>query len=93
MYKTNEYFDGKVTSIAFTSEEGPATIGVMAAGEYEFGTESVEIMSVVSGSMDIKLPGTNIWKTIQTRERFEVEKDVKFGVRIETETSYLCFYK
>ncbi len=93
MFTTNEYFDGKVTSIAFTSEEGPATVGVMAVGEYEFGTGSVEIMSVVSGSMDIKLPETDTWKTIQAGESFEVAKDVKFGVRIKKETSYICLYK
>ena len=36
MFKTNEYFDGKVKSIALESSEGTATIGVMAKGEYEF---------------------------------------------------------
>ncbi|AGF76874.1 hypothetical protein UWK_00289 [Desulfocapsa sulfexigens DSM 10523] len=93
MFKTNEYFDGKVKSIAFTSEDGPATIGVMAVGEYEFGTGSVEIMSVVSGSMDIKLPETDTWQTFTAGESFEVAKDVKFGVRITQETSYICLYK
>jgi len=49
MFKTNEYFDGKVKSIAFETGQGSATIGVMAAGEYEFGTATKEIMSVTSG--------------------------------------------
>lgn len=40
MFKVNEYFDGTVKSIAFDMTAGPATIGVMAAGEYEFGTSS-----------------------------------------------------
>jgi len=30
MFKTNEYFDGNVKSIALESAEGRATIGVMA---------------------------------------------------------------
>ena len=42
MFKTNEYFNGNVKSIAFITKEGPATIGVMAIGEYEFGTSTVE---------------------------------------------------
>ena len=42
MFKVNEYFDGTVKSIAFGTAEGPATIGVMAPGEYEFGTASVK---------------------------------------------------
>ena len=35
MFDVNEYFDGKVKSLAFTSGDDKATIGVMAAGEYE----------------------------------------------------------
>ncbi|MBA3007208.1 MAG: pyrimidine/purine nucleoside phosphorylase [Proteobacteria bacterium] len=93
MFKTNEYFDGKVKSIAFTSTEGPATIGVMAPGEYEFGTSSVEIMSVISGTMEVKLPESEKWQTIMADEGFEVAANVKFGVRIQGETAYLCLYK
>lgn len=40
MFKTNEYFDGNVKSIAFTAANGHATMGVMAPGEYEFGTST-----------------------------------------------------
>lgn len=93
MFKTNEYFDGKVKSIAFNSVDGPATVGVMAVGEYTFGTDSIEIMTVVSGSMETKLPGSDEWKTFRKGESFEVEKGVKFAVRIAVETSYLCVYK
>ena len=35
MFKLNQYFDGKVASLAFQTETLPATIGVMAAGEYQ----------------------------------------------------------
>ncbi len=92
-FKTNEYFDGKVKSIAFTSNEGPATIGVMAAGEYEFGTATKEIMSVVSGAMEVKLPGSDEWQVMNQGSSFEVGKDTKFGVRTTSETSYLCLYR
>ena len=54
MFKVNEYFDGTVKSIAFGMAEGPATIGVMAAGEYEFGTNQLEIMHVVAGALSVK---------------------------------------
>lgn len=93
MFKTNEYFDGKVKSIAFECAEGPATIGVMAAGEYEFGTSTKEIMQVVSGSMDVKLPGSENWQTVKQGGVFEIEKDSKFGVKTAMDTSYLCLYK
>lgn len=93
MFKTNEYFDGKVKSIAFESSDGPATVGVMAVGEYEFGTSCKEIMQLVSGTMCVKLPGSNEWSNIKPGETFEVEKDQKFGVKIDEESSYLCLYK
>lgn len=93
MFKTNEYFDGKVKSIAFETAEGPATVGVMASGEYEFGTSTKEIMSVTSGAMEVKLPGSDTWQKFGKGEEFVVEKDQKFGVRIAEETAYLCLYK
>jgi uncharacterized protein YaiE (UPF0345 family) len=92
MFKTNEYFDGKVKSIAFTSPEGPATIGVMAAGDYEFGTSTREIMRVVSGVMDIRLPGSDSWQTFHAGEQFEIAAQQKFGVRTLQDAGYLCLY-
>lgn len=62
MFQVNEYFNGTVKSIAFAGEEGPATVGVMAPGEYEFGTAKREIMHVVSGALTVKLPGSDNWK-------------------------------
>jgi purine/pyrimidine-nucleoside phosphorylase len=93
MFKTNEYFDGKVKSIAFETAEGPSTVGVMAAGEYEFGTSTVEHMTVVSGIMDVMLPGDTEWKTFKEFETFIVPKDAKFKVKMQTDTSYRCLYK
>ena len=44
-------------SIALENEEGTATIGVMEAGEYEFGTATIELMTITSGSLEVLLPG------------------------------------
>ena len=93
MFNVNEYFDGKVKSIAFESADGPATAGVMAAGEYEFGTSSIEYMTVTSGTMDVRLPGETEWKTYSPGETFIVQANVKFNVKMTTNTSYLCLYK
>jgi purine/pyrimidine-nucleoside phosphorylase len=93
MFKTNEYFDGNVKSIAFEAKEGTATIGVMAAGEYEFGTATVEHMTVTSGEMTVQQPNETEWKTYKAFETFIVEKDVKFKVKLSEDTSYRCLYK
>jgi len=93
MFKTNEYFDGKVKSIAFETAEGPATIGVMDAGEYEFGTSSKEIMSVTSGRLDVKLPGIDDWVACHAGDEFIVEKGESFNVRAIGQVAYLCLYR
>ena len=93
MFKTNEYFDGKVKSIAVENAAGPATIGAMAAGEYEFGTATKEIMQLIYGDMSVILPGETEWKEIAVGETFEVEKDQKFKVKVSQDSAYLCLYK
>lgn len=93
MFKVNEYFEGKVKSIAFASAEGPATIGVMAAGEYSFGTSTVEIMRIVSGVLQVMLPGQGTWTTYQPGMSFEVAANVTFKVKADKEVAYLCLYK
>jgi len=93
VFKTNEYFDGKVKSIAFQAGELPATIGVMAAGDYEFGTSQQETMQVVSGKLTVLLPGESDWQSYGAGEQFIVEAGEKFGVKVEEDTSYLCIYR
>ncbi len=53
MFTINEYFDGKVKSIAFQNKQGNFTVGVMDIGEYEFGTNTIERMTVISGELII----------------------------------------
>ena len=93
MFNTNSYFDGKVVSIALESAEGKTTVGVMAAGEYEFGTGSIEVMTVISGQLTIQQPGETEWKTYKKFESFLVSKEVKFKVKCTEDTPYLCLYK
>ena len=93
MFKINEYFDGNVMSLGFNNTSGNTTIGVMAAGEYEFGTSTVEYMTVTSGKMTVLLPGENEWKTYKEFETFIVDKEQKFKVKVNESTSYRCVYK
>ena len=93
MLKVNEYFDRKVKSISHESSEGTATIGVMAKGEYEFGTSAIEIVTVISGVLTVQQPGKKEWKSYKKYETFVVEKGVKFKVKCEKDTPYFCLYK
>jgi uncharacterized protein YaiE (UPF0345 family) len=93
MFKTNEYFEGKVKSIAFNTSECPATIGVMAKGEYEFGTSTIEYMTVTSGKLIVKLLESSDWKEFNLGDTFIVPKDQKFQLKVPEDSSYLCLYK
>ena len=93
MIKVNEYFGGTVKSLGYETAEGPATVGVMAKGEYEFGTSTQEIMTVITGRLVVKLPGASDWKTFNAGDSFTVEKNQKFQLKVEVDSSYLCLYK
>ncbi len=92
MFKINQYFDGQVASIAFQGEELPATVGVMTVGEYSFDTSQHETMTVVSGALTVKLPGSDDWHTYSAGDSFEVEAGKVFDLKVEQETAYLCTY-
>lgn len=93
MLQSNEYFAGNVKSIGFTSEStGRASVGVMAAGEYTFGTGQPEEMTVVSGALTVQLPGESEWKTYEPGDVFNVPGNSEFHLKVAQATSYLCRY-
>ncbi len=93
MLKVNEYFDGQVKSIDTSNSDGKATAGVIAPGEFEFGTSTVEYMTITHGKMDVLLPGASEWKTYARHETFKVEKDASFKVKVAETVSYVCVYE
>jgi uncharacterized protein YaiE (UPF0345 family) len=92
MLKINEYFDGKVKSIGFQSDALPASVGVMAIGEYTFDTSQKETMQVVSGKLTVKLPLTDQWQDFFAGDSFIVEAGLAFDLVVDVETAYLCTY-
>ena len=92
MLTSNEYFEGKVKSIALKNNELPATIGVMDVGEYTFGTSEKETMSVVSGELVVKLPEEDHWKSYKDGSSFIVEAGKSFDLKVSVQTAYFCVY-
>ncbi len=90
--QVNEYFDGNVKSIGFENSEGRATAGVMAIGEYEFGTSEPERVKVVSGELIVKLPGDDKYTPYPAGQEFCVASGETCQLRVEQATAYLCFY-
>jgi len=93
MFNANQYFEGKVMSIGYQTNGGPATIGVMDVGEYEFSTSKQEHMTVITGELVVRLPGQTSFRTILANETFIVEANQTFQVKVLLQTAYLCLYK
>ena len=93
MLNSNEYFGGSVKSIALQTSQGAATVGVMEKGEYEFGTSTIEIMTVVEGKLSVTLPGETGWKDYTNGQSFTVAAHAKFQLKVPVDTAYLCVYK
>lgn len=92
MLKVNEYFDGNVKSIGFVGSEGSMSSGVMAPGEYTFGTSQHEVMKVVYGELVVRLPGSDEWTSFPAGTEFNVDANQSFDLKVSTPTAYLCFY-
>lgn len=93
MLNVNEYFSGKVKSIGFDSDSiGRASVGVMEAGEYTFGTGQPEEMTVISGALNVLLPGETEWRLFSAGDSFHAPGQSEFNVEVAEPTSYLCKY-
>jgi len=91
--KVNDYFNGTVKSIAIQEADGRATVGVMAPGDYEFGTDTLEIMTVVAGQLTVKLPGAEDWQAFPAGSTFQVPAQARFQLKVAVDTAYLCRYR
>ncbi|MCE5299943.1 MAG: pyrimidine/purine nucleoside phosphorylase [Spirochaetia bacterium] len=90
--KHSTYFEGKVQSLALNTNKGKATVGVMEPGKYTFNTSTEETMKVVSGSMNVKLPGKE-WKNFLEGETFVVPAGKAFDLDVAIDAAYICYYK
>lgn len=91
--KANIYYEGNVTSRTVKFDDGTyKTLGIMMPGEYEFGTESAEVMEIMEGDLEVLLPRSSEWQHIRSGERFEVPAYSSFKLRIKEATDYCCSY-
>ncbi|MCC8408001.1 pyrimidine/purine nucleoside phosphorylase [Mucilaginibacter sp. UR6-1] len=94
MINVNEYFEGSVKSLAYTSAEGKSTIGVIEPGEYEFGTSQHETMKIIEGELHALLPGDDeTWQIYTNGNSFEIAAGKSFRVKADKQVSYLCKYR
>ena len=91
--KANVYFDGKVTSRTVLFGDGSKkTLGVMLPGEYTFNTDAPELMEILSGDLEVLLPGGKDWQAVKGGEQFEVPGKASFSLKVRTLTDYCCSF-
>ena len=87
------YHDGKVTSRTLLFADGSRkTLGIMMPGQYEFGTEQAEKMEMMTGNVEVLLPGETQWKAIPNGSSFEVPANAKFDIKVHEIADYCCSY-
>jgi uncharacterized protein YaiE (UPF0345 family) len=64
----------------------------MLPGEYEFKTNSKELMEIISGELSLQLEEETNWTTIKEGMSFSVSKDSSFKVKVFKTTDYSCSY-
>ena len=88
----NTYFDDQVQSIGFERAGARQSVGVMAPGEYHFGTEEPERVTVVHGELVVKQPGSSEWTPYPAGTVFEVPGSSGFDLQVASHTAYVCEY-
>jgi uncharacterized protein YaiE (UPF0345 family) len=90
MLKHNTYFDGKVQSIGFERLGRRMTAGVIAPGEYHFGTDAPERMSVTSGELFVRTAASGEWRSYPAGTVFEIAGKSGFDVKAADPAAYVC---
>ncbi|HXX56529.1 MAG TPA: pyrimidine/purine nucleoside phosphorylase [Thermodesulfovibrionales bacterium] len=91
--EANVYFGGSVTSRTVLFADGSKkTLGIMLPGEYEFNTGEPELMEILSGELEVLLPGESLWKAVRGGGTFEVAGNAKFQLRVKELTDYCCSF-
>ena len=89
----NIYFEGRVISRNITFRDGTIkTLGVMLPGEYEFKTQSREVMEIITGKLNLMLKFDADWKMIKEGMEFEIPKNSSFKVKVIELVNYTCSY-
>jgi hypothetical protein len=91
--EANVYFGGGVTSRTILFPDGTKkTLGIMLPGEYHFDTGAAELMEILSGELEVLLPGDAGWRMIGGGESFDVPANSGFDLRVRKVTDYCCSF-
>ena len=87
-----EYFDGNVKSLANVRHGAKFSVGIIAPGEYRFGTEAAERMNVTCGEILVKQDGAEAFTCYPQGTCWEVAPKSGFTVKVALPAAYYCQY-
>jgi purine/pyrimidine-nucleoside phosphorylase len=89
----NIYFDGAVTSRTIKFADGESkTLGIMQPGDYHFSTGKRELMEILSGDVQVQLPGEQQWRRYVSGDSFDVAANSAFDIKVASLTDYCCSF-
>ncbi|MDB5892225.1 MAG: hypothetical protein JWP47_3056 [Polaromonas sp.] len=81
--QANVYFGGKCVSHGISFADGTKkSVGVILPATLTFNTGAPEIMECVAGACDYRLAGTDAWLRSAAGEKFSVQANTSFDIRV-----------
>ena len=89
----NVYFDGKVQSLGFRSDQGEATVGVCEPGVYVVPTDTEEHLTFLSGRGRFKILDQD-WREMKAGDKVVVpaNTEVTWEVAPGADACYFCVF-
>ena len=91
--KANVFFDGKCVSHTVTLANGEKkSVGVVLAATLTFNTAAAEIMECVAGACEHKLAGSDAWQNSGPGDKFNVDANSSFEIKVAEAYHYICHF-
>ncbi|NOX86494.1 MAG: pyrimidine/purine nucleoside phosphorylase [Chlorobi bacterium] len=92
MYQLRKYHGDRVQSLTYDDGKLAFSIGIIAPGEYEFGSIKKEIFTVTHGEISAWYEG-GAWTIASQGKGFEVPGHKNFKLKVEQVSAYICYYE
>ena len=93
MFELRKYHGDKVMSLTYDDKVQSFSVGIIAPGEYQFGSLKKEIFTVISGKIGFWVEGGKDWTTCDLNETFTVPEGKNFKLTVIETSAYICHYE
>jgi len=93
MFELRKYHGDKVMSLTYDDKVQSFSVGIIAPGEYQFGSLKKEIFTVTSGKIGFWTEDEEEWTTCDLNESFSVPEGKNFKLTVIETCSYICHYE